>query len=123
MDVAKLAMLRFPVMSEKVKRLHLVDGTFELFRAHYTKRPGRQAPDGRPIKATYGVLTNFFALAHDAAEAMTHVAFAFDNVESFRNDMFAGYKQAMAWIQSCGAVRPDAGDRRGCHGVVHGDRS
>ena len=56
MDVAKLAMLRFPVMSEKVKRLHLVDGTFELFRAHYTKRPGRQAPDGRPIKATYGVL-------------------------------------------------------------------
>ncbi|MCX4247347.1 5'-3' exonuclease [Paraliomyxa miuraensis] len=74
-------------------RLHLVDGTFELFRAHYGKRPGHIGPDGRDLKATVGVVASLIALLEDAAEQCTHLAVAFDNpIESFRNELFAGYK-------------------------------
>jgi 5'-3' exonuclease len=74
-------------------RLHLVDGTFELFRAHFTKRPGHRTPDGLEAKAVVGLATNLAALLHDPAEAVTHVAVAFDNpIRSFRNDLFDGYK-------------------------------
>jgi len=74
-------------------RLHLVDGTFELFRAHFSKRPGHLAPDGRELKATVGIAMSLLALLHDAAEAVTHVAVAFDNpIRSFRNDLFPAYK-------------------------------
>jgi 5'-3' exonuclease len=74
-------------------RLHLVDGTYELFRAHYSPRPGHVAPDGRDLKATVGVVASILQLLSDPAEAATHVAVAFDNpIESFRNDLFAGYK-------------------------------
>ncbi len=74
-------------------RLHLIDGTFELFRAHYAKRPERLAPDGRDVKATVGVLTSLIYLLDDAEESATHLAVAFDNpIESFRNELFAGYK-------------------------------
>ena len=68
-------------------RLHLVDGTYELFRAHFSKRPDR------PNKATVGVVGSLLSLLHDSAEAPTHLAVAFDNpIRSFRNDLFAGYK-------------------------------
>ena len=68
-------------------RLHLVDGTFELFRAHYSKRPER------PFKATSGLLSSLLALLANPAEQVTHLAIAFDNpIRSFRNDLFAGYK-------------------------------
>ena len=74
-------------------RLHLIDGTFELFRAHYAKRPERLAPDGRDVKATVGVLTSLIYLLDDPEESATHLAVAFDNpIESFRNELFAGYK-------------------------------
>jgi len=74
-------------------RLHLVDGTFELFRAHFSKRPGHQRPGGADAKATVGLAQSLLALLHDPAEAVTHVAVAFDNpVRSFRNDLLAGYK-------------------------------
>ena len=74
-------------------RLHLIDGTFELFRAHYAKRPERLAPDGRDVKATVGVLTSLIYLLDDPEENATHLAVAFDNpIESFRNELFAGYK-------------------------------
>jgi 5'-3' exonuclease len=74
-------------------RLHLVDGTFELFRAHFSKRPGHLAPDGRDVKATLGVAASLLALLHEPAEQVTHVAVAFDNpIHSFRNELFAGYK-------------------------------
>jgi len=74
-------------------RLHLVDGTFELFRAHFSKRPGATAPDGQDVKATVGVLRSLLALFTDAQEQATHVAVAFDNpIESFRNALFDGYK-------------------------------
>lgn len=74
-------------------RLHLVDGTYELYRAHYSPRPGTTAPDGRDVKATAGVMDSLLALLHDESEAVTHVAVAFDNpIRSFRNALFAGYK-------------------------------
>ena len=74
-------------------RLHLVDGTFELFRAHYSKRPARVSPTGMDVKATVGVVTSLISLLDDPDERVSHLAVAFDNpIESFRNDLFAGYK-------------------------------
>ncbi len=74
-------------------RLHIVDGTYELFRAHYSKRPPRISPSGQDVKGTVGVLSSLIALLDDAGEAVTHLAAAFDNpIRSFRNDLYAGYK-------------------------------
>ena len=74
-------------------RLHLIDGTFELFRAHYAPRPSRTAPDGKDVKATVGVAGSLLRLFDDPDERATHLAVAFDNpVESFRNRLFDGYK-------------------------------
>jgi 5'-3' exonuclease len=68
-------------------RLHVVDGTYELFRAHFSKRPER------PSKATVGLAAAMVALLHEEEEAVTHVAIAFDNpIRSVRNDWFDGYK-------------------------------
>lgn len=74
-------------------RIHVVDGTFELFRAHFAKRPDHRAPDGRDVKATVGLAASMLALLADPDERVTHVAIAFDNpIRSFRNDLFDGYK-------------------------------
>jgi 5'-3' exonuclease len=77
-------------------RVHLVDGTFELYRAHFSPRPGRTAVLGGSevdVKATVGVVASMLALLHDAEEAVSHIAVAFDNpIRSFRNDLFADYK-------------------------------
>jgi 5'-3' exonuclease len=74
-------------------RLHLIDGTFELFRAHHAKRPGHRTPRGEEAKAVVGLASSLAALLHDAGESVTHVAIAFDNpIRSFRNDLFDGYK-------------------------------
>jgi 5'-3' exonuclease len=68
-------------------RLHLVDGTFELFRAHYSKRPAH------PMKASRGLAQSLLALLANPIEQVTHVAVAFDNpIRSFRNDLFPDYK-------------------------------
>ncbi len=74
-------------------RLHLVDGTFELYRAHFSKRPSLRSPDGRDVKAAVGVAQSLLGLLADPAEQVTHLAIAFDNpIRSFRNDLFAAYK-------------------------------
>ncbi len=71
-------------------QLHLIDGTYELFRAHFGV-PSRQAPDGTEIGATYGILASTIGLLSEPG--VTHVAAAFDSViESFRNEVYAGYK-------------------------------
>jgi 5'-3' exonuclease len=71
-------------------RVHLVDGTYELFRAYYGA-PKALAPDGREVGATLGVMRTLLALIK--LEGATHVAVAYDHViESFRNDLYAGYK-------------------------------
>jgi 5'-3' exonuclease len=74
-------------------RLHLVDGTYELYRAHFSHRPDHIDPEGRDRKATVGVVQSLLGLLEDRAEAPTHLAVAFDNpIVCFRNDLFAGYK-------------------------------
>lgn len=74
-------------------RLHLVDGTFELFRAHFSPRPSRSGADGRPLSACIGFAHSMLTLLGEASEEATHVGVAFDNpIRSFRNDLFAGYK-------------------------------
>src|SRR5262249_1800116 len=74
-------------------RLHLVDGTYELFRAHFSRRPPHQGPDGTPLKATVGLVSSLLALLSDPGERPTHLAVAFDNpIRSFRNELFEGYK-------------------------------
>ncbi len=71
-------------------KVHLVDGTYELFRNHFGAPPKR-APDGREVGATLGLLRSMLMLV--TSPGVTHVAVAFDHViESFRNDLFAGYK-------------------------------
>lgn len=72
-------------------RIHLVDGTYELFRAHFGA-PGASAPDdGSEVGATRGILRSLLSLLRE--EGVSHVACAFDHViESFRNDLFDGYK-------------------------------
>jgi len=74
-------------------RLHLVDGTYELFRAHHSGRPSHHDAEGRDNRATVGVVDSLVALLADPDEGVTHLAVAFDNpIESFRNREFAGYK-------------------------------
>ena len=71
-------------------KVHLVDGTYELFRAHFGAPP-KKAPDGREVGATLGLLRSLLLLL--SSPDVTHIAVAFDHViESFRNDLFAGYK-------------------------------
>lgn len=71
-------------------KIHVVDGTYELFRAYYGAPPAT-APDGREVGATRGLARSLLSLIRN--EGATHVAVAFDHViESFRNELFAGYK-------------------------------
>jgi 5'-3' exonuclease len=71
-------------------KIHLVDGTYELFRSFYGPPP-RKSPDGREVGATIGLMRSMLSLLTDSGA--THIACAFDHVvESFRNDLFAGYK-------------------------------
>jgi len=71
-------------------KIHLVDGTYELFRNHFGAPP-KKAPDGREVGATLGLLRSLLMLL--TSPGVTHVACAFDHViESFRNDLFPGYK-------------------------------
>lgn len=68
--------------------VHLVDGTYELFRQHFGAARGGQSPG--PRAATIGVLSSTLALIEDGA---THVGVATDHViESFRNGLWDGYK-------------------------------
>ena len=70
-------------------KLHLVDGTFELFRAYYA--PGDRAASARPGRAVERLLDSMLSLLREPD--VTHVGVATDYViESFRNDLYAGYK-------------------------------
>ncbi len=72
-------------------KVHLVDGTYELFRQHYGAfGRGRGSEEPGPFAATIGVLSSTLALLDDGA---THIGVASDHViESFRNDLWEGYK-------------------------------
>src|SRR5918911_4147279 len=78
-------------------RIDLVDGTYELFRSYFGAPP-KKAPDGREVGATLGLLNNLLALL--TKPGVTHMACAFDHViESFRNDLFPGYKTSAGVAQ------------------------
>lgn len=71
-------------------KVHLIDGTYELFRSYFGA-PSRTSPDGREVGGTVGLLRSLAMLLADPE--VTHVACAFDQViESFRNDLYSGYK-------------------------------
>jgi len=69
--------------------VHLIDGTYELFR-HFYALPSARDEDGREIAAVRGVVGSVLGMLNGGA---THVAVATDHViESFRNDLWTGYK-------------------------------
>ena len=71
-------------------KVHLIDGTYELFRNHFGAPP-KKAPNGQEVGATLGLLRSLLMLL--TSPDVTHVGVAFDHViESFRNKMYAGYK-------------------------------
>ena len=69
--------------------IHLIDGTYELFR-HYYALPSSRDKDGREVAAVRGVLASVLGMIKEGA---THIAVATDHViESFRNELWSGYK-------------------------------
>jgi 5'-3' exonuclease len=69
--------------------VHLIDGTYELFR-HYYALPSSRERDGREVAGVRGVLASVRGMIQHGA---THVAVATDHViESFRNRLWPGYK-------------------------------
>jgi 5'-3' exonuclease len=71
-------------------RVHLVDGTYELFRQFLAPRPGHRDPDGVEVGATRAVVSSVLTMLEDGA---THLGVATDHViESFRNDLWDTYK-------------------------------
>lgn len=72
-------------------RVHLLDGTYELFRHHFGRAPGED-PEADPVRATRGVVASVVRLLEGG---VTHLGVATDHViESFRNDMWPGYKSS-----------------------------
>ncbi len=70
-------------------QVHLVDGTYELFR-HYYALPEHLDPTGTDVAAVRGVVGSVLGMLEEGA---THVGVATDHViESFRNDLYPGYK-------------------------------
>jgi 5'-3' exonuclease len=69
--------------------VYLIDGTYELFR-HFFELPSASDGDGQEIAAVRGVLTSVLSMIEGRA---THIGVATDHViESFRNDLYPGYK-------------------------------
>ncbi len=82
-------MSQFDERAEAAMRVHLVDGTYELFRNFFAV-PSRLTASGREVGALRGVLRGTLNLLEDGA---THVAVATDHVvESFRNELWDRYK-------------------------------
>ncbi|HEV8697164.1 MAG TPA: 5'-3' exonuclease H3TH domain-containing protein [Candidatus Limnocylindrales bacterium] len=74
-------------------QLHLVDATYELFRAHYAPRPPVIGRDGVVLSGVSGLCDQLLYLLRE--EGATHVGCATDRViESFRNDLFPRYKSS-----------------------------
>ncbi len=96
-------------------QVHLVDGTYELFRQFFGQ-PQRPGLDGTDIGAVRGVLYSLTVLLADGA---THVGVATDHVvESFRNDLWPGYKDGSGIDPRLGAQFPVLEDALAALGVV-----
>ena len=97
-------------------RLHLLDATFELFRAYYAL-PSERGPDGREVGAVRGLIATTLALLQ--GDDVSHLGAATDHViESFRNDLFAGYKTGDGMPPDLWAQFPLAEDALRALGVV-----
>ena len=83
-------------MSDSIgHRVHLVDGTYELFRQHYGQA-GKHDVES-PLAATVGVLSSTLQLL---AQGATHIGVASDHIiESFRNDIWPGYKSSVGMAE------------------------
>jgi 5'-3' exonuclease len=72
-------------------KVHLLDGTYELFRHHFAV-PSRKSTEGEEVAAIYGVLSTVLTMLEGG---VTHLGVATDHViESFRNDLWPGYKSS-----------------------------
>jgi 5'-3' exonuclease len=97
-------------------RIHLVDGTYELFRSYFGA-PEALAPKGIEIGATLGLMRSLLALLRE--DGVSHVGCAFDHVvESFRNDLYPGYKTSEGVPADLMAQFPLAERATAAHGVV-----
>jgi 5'-3' exonuclease len=97
-------------------RIHLIDGTYELFRSFHGAPPAT-APDGAQVGATRGLLRSLLSLLRE--DGVTHVACAFDHViESFRNELFEGYKTGEGIDEELGSQFPLAERAAHALGVV-----
>jgi 5'-3' exonuclease len=74
-------------------QVHLVDATYELFRAHFSPRPPVIGRDGMILSGVSGLAEQLLYLLRE--QGATHVGCATDRViESFRNDLYPGYKSS-----------------------------
>jgi 5'-3' exonuclease len=97
--------------------LHLVDATYELFRAHYAPRPPVRGRDGTLLSGVSGLCDQLLYLLRD--EGATHVGCATDRViESFRNDLYPGYKSSVGMPPDLLAQFPIAEDAIEALGLV-----
>src|SRR3990172_5158688 len=97
-------------------KIHLVDGTYELFRNHFGAPP-KKAPNGQEVGATLGLLRSLLMLL--LSPNVTHIACAFDHViKSFRNDLFPRYKTGEGVDPTLMAQFPLAEDAVSALGVV-----
>mgnify|MGYP001811877636 CR=1 FL=1 len=72
-------------------KLHLLDGTYELFRSYFGA-PKRKSPSGQEVGAIAGIIQSTLGLLSDG---VTHIGAAFDSeIESYRNDIYPGYKSS-----------------------------
>src|SRR5215212_8532530 len=77
----------------ELMQIHLIDATYELFRAHFAPRPAVIGRDGIVLSGVSGLCDQLLYLLRE--EGATHVGCATDRViESFRNDLFPGYKSS-----------------------------
>ena len=75
-------------------KVHLVDGTYELFR-HYFGAPSHITSEGYEIGATRAVLASMLSLLEQGA---THIGIATDHtITSFRNELYEGYKDCLLY--------------------------
>ena len=99
-------------------QVHLLDATYELFRAHFAPgRPDALDPQGRPVKATIGLIESTLALFR--FDGVTHLGAASDHViESWRNARYAGYKTGLGVAPELSAQFARAEDALRAIGVV-----
>ena len=98
-------------------QIHLVDATYELFRAHYAPRPAVLGADGMPMSGVSGLVEQLLTLLR--YEGATHIGCATDRViESFRNDLYPGYKSSAGMPPELLAQFPIAEEAIDALGVV-----